>query len=156
MRRLIKYTAAAAITMAVAPLMAQEAVPPAPMPGEAASETRPNDMAGNAAMSPERIRTYGLWPEERQAMFDSWPEKTKMYFWTLTPPRQEVFWMLSDADRLTLIGMSVADQEQTWTRLEQQMLASQPPAGTAPSEPAPHGADRGDDAMNEVEDHSPR
>ncbi len=113
-------------------------------------------------MSPEQMRVYGLWPQERQATFDGWPDEAKSYYWTLTPPRQEVFWMLSDGDRLTLIGMAVDEQETAWSRLEQQMLASQPPVGSAPDapsappepmvEPMEEPMDR---PMTEVDDHSP-
>ncbi len=151
MRKMMRICAAAAI-VAAGPLAAQEAAPP----------TAPADAATPAEMSPEQMRVYGLWPQERQAMFDGWSEEAKSYYWTLTPPRQEVFWMLSDVDRLTLTGMAEDEQETAWSRLEQQMLASQPPVGSAPDAPsAPPEpidepmADPMDRPMTEVDDHSP-
>lgn len=150
MRKYLKILAIAG-GLAAAPALAQD------------TDTA-NGAEARAEMSPEQNLAYGTWPEERRALYDAWPVEAQSYYWTLTPPRQEVFWMLSDGDRLTLVGMSEADRDTAWSRLEDQMLASQPPVGAEPS-PSPDGMSQpGESPMPEpdgtsdetIDGHGPR
>ena len=50
--------------------------------------------------------------------------------WTLTPERQSLFWRISDANKVTLAGLSAEQQAQAWTQIEGQAAAQAETAGT--------------------------
>ena len=150
MRKSLKILAIAG-SLAAAPALAQEA-------------DTANGAEARAEMSPEQHLAYGTWPGEQRALYDAWPAEAQSYYWTLTPARQEVFWMLSDGDRLTLVGLSEADRDTAWSRMEQQMVASQPPAGAEPSPSAKELSQPEESSMPEaggardetIDGHGPR
>ena len=66
----------------------------------------------SAALSAEQQASYDGWPAEQQAQFDTWPGEVQTYFLTLTPERQSLFWRISDANKVTLAGLSAEQQAQ--------------------------------------------
>ena len=58
------------------------------------------------------------------------------YYWSLTPPRQEAFWRISDNDKLALTAMDEDRRTAAWEMVEQRLLNSDPPAGSAPIDEA--------------------
>ena len=47
-----------------------------------------------------------------------------------TPERQSLFWRISDANKVTLAGLSAEQQAQVWTQIEGQAAAQAATAGT--------------------------
>ena len=121
-----------------------------------AATPAPADPVDVAELTPEQSAAYDTWPTDQQAAYDAWPADTQAYYWTLTPPRQEVFWRLRDEDKLAVTAMDPAQQEAAWTALEERMLASQPPAGTADAGDGPTPAEQVAEPMpDEAPDEAP-
>lgn len=57
---------------------------------------------------------------EQKAAYDGWPVEAQTYFNGLTPDRQELFLRITDADKLKIVGLDAAQQEQVWASLEKQ------------------------------------
>lgn len=68
---------------------------------------------------------------EQQAAYDSWPANAQSYFDGLTPERQALFLRIADADKLKIVALDPAQQEQVWTSLEQQAAAQEASDPTA-------------------------
>ncbi|MEM1194863.1 MAG: hypothetical protein AAGH57_02065 [Pseudomonadota bacterium] len=63
-------------------------------------------------------KEIATWSAEKQSAYKAWPSETQTYFWTLSKKRQELFWTLTDPDKVTLSGMTPADQDKAWERIE--------------------------------------
>ena len=122
MRNTIYYIVGGSLASISIPALAQDA----PMQ-DAAPEVVAESIA---ALSAEQQASYDGWPAEQQAQFDTWPGEVQTYYWTLTPERQSLFWRISDANKVTLAGLSAEQQAQAWTQIEGQAAAQAATAGT--------------------------
>lgn len=122
MRNTIYYIVGGSLASISIPAFAQDA----PM-----QDASPEVVAeSSAALSAEQQASYDGWPAEQQAQFDTWPGEVQTYYWTLTPERQSLFWRISDANKVTLAGLSAEQQAQAWTQIEGQAAAQAATAGT--------------------------
>ena len=122
MRNTIYYIVGGSLASISIPALAQDA----PM-----QDASPEVVAeSSAALSAEQQASYDGWPVEQQAQFDTWPGEVQTYYWTLTPERQSLFWRISDANKVTLAGLSAEQQAQVWTQIEGQAAAQAATVGT--------------------------
>lgn len=122
MRNTIYYIVGGSLASISIPALAQDA----PM-----QDAAPEVVAeSSAALSAEQQASYDGWPAEQQAQFDTWPGEVQTYYWTLTPERQSLFWRISDANKVTLAGLSAEQQTQAWAQIEGQAAAQAATAGT--------------------------
>ena len=104
MRNTIYYIVGGSLASISIPALAQDA----PM-----QDAAPEVVAeSSAALSAEQQASYDGWPAEQQAQYDTWPGEVQTYYWTLTPERQSLFWRISDANKVTLAGLSAEQQTQ--------------------------------------------
>lgn len=104
MRKISKsvvLAALAAMTVPVAPALAQVAAP-------APAETR--DVS----------------PDQKAAM-KAWPEDTKAFYSSLSPEQQQIFWQLSDEDKVNLSRMEPTQRDNVMRQLEARSNAATTP-----------------------------
>lgn len=94
-------------------------------PATPATGTDPAAPAATTSTAPSTLNA------EQRAAYDAWPANAQTYFNGLTPARQELFLRITDEDKLKVVALDPAQQEQVWTSLEQQAAtqeASEPRA----------------------------
>lgn len=103
-----------------------DAIPPATST-DAAPAAEPAPVAPGA---PSTAAPGNLTPEQKAA-YDAWPAEAKAYYDGLSPARQQLFLRITDADKLKIVALEPAQQEQVWSSLEKQ-AADQQSAAPAP------------------------
>lgn len=102
-----------------------------------AQDTPPADPATTmpvpgGTLTPEQQAEHDLWSADQQAQYATWPASVKDYYWGLSAERQSLFWRLPDANKVTLAGLPVEQQEAAWAQVEAQAAE----IDATPSEPA--------------------
>lgn len=117
-------SAALALVMAPAALMAQDAATAPSMPDAATTATPPPTETTESA-APGAPAAKILTAEEQEAAIATWPAETQSYYRSLDEERQKMFWALTDADKVRLSQLPEEQRELAWGQIKAQIKASQ-------------------------------
>ncbi|WP_181950864.1 hypothetical protein [Aurantiacibacter spongiae] len=79
-------------------------------------------IAQDMEMTTQQQTMYDGWSAEQQSTYDAWPMNAKTYYWTLDAGQQEIWWNnLNNEQRVRIVGMTPAQQTQTWASINSQL-----------------------------------